>query len=409
MSPLATQAARHRLRTLEISARREATRALKVLGARPLGERPDYVEFWPEVVDAREFSDLSTRVNCYLGDVDLPFYLPGTRFEIDPGLVPHMEPHLVVDPGWVSKPPEGRGYLVIHHLTPAAVLKLLSHRGAGVAVVDKDLYQMSEMTYWPVRERLAWPAYPSAECSLGRLRDRFSGAASAFILATGPSALSVDLVSVNADVRITCNSAVRDRERLDEFKPGLIAFTDPVFHFGPSRYAAQFRRDLLRAVDQCDPLLLCGAEWVGPLMNLQPQLKDRLVVIPRRAGGPWRWPTERDPTTRPTQSVLTNLLLPVAFMLADHVRVAGVDGRQPTETYFWKHGLQYSDELMKSVFDAHPAFFRDRDFGDHYVRYCDEIEALIQAGEAAGRTVEAAAPSWIPAFRRRGASEPVPA
>jgi hypothetical protein len=394
------------LRSREVAARRQLTRGLKTLGLRPAGERPDYVEFWPPVRDAKEFSDLSTRVNCYLGDIDLPLYLPGPRFDLDPQLIPYMEPELVKDPGWVSERPPGRGYLVIHRLAPTAVAKLLSHGGAGVAVVDKDLYQLSEMTYWPVRDRLAWPSYPAAESSLARLRERFPSSRTSFILATGPSALTVDLKSLEADVRITCNSAVRDRQRLEDFKPGLIAFTDPVFHFGPSRYAAQFRKDLLAAVDQCDPLLLCGAEWVGPLMNLLPQLKSRLVVIPRRAGGDWRWPTDRDPTTRPTQSVLTNLLLPVAFMLSDHVSVAGVDGRQPTETYFWKHGLQYSDELMKSVFDAHPAFFRDRDFGDHYDRYCGEIEALVLAGEAAGKTVEGAAPSWIPAFRKRGAPEP---
>ncbi len=227
------------------------------------------------------------------------------------------------------------------------------------------------------------------------------------MLATGPSALSVDLAAINAEVRITCNSAVRDVERLRAFRPTIIAFTDPVFHFGPSRYAAAFRRDLLRAIEICDPLLLCGSAWVSPLLNLMPELADRLVAIPFRAGGSWRWPTKRNPTVRPTASVLTNLMLPVAFMLADHVAVAGVDGRQPTENYFWKHGLQYSDELMKTVFDAHPAFFRDRDYEDHYDVYCAEIEAFLQIAEQAGKVVEGAAPSWIPAFRKRGASEPV--
>jgi hypothetical protein len=399
-------ALRQQMHSREIAARRQTTRALKLAGLRPLGERPDYVEFYPEARDAEEFSDLSARVACYLGDIDLPLYLPGPRFDLDPTLVPYMQPQLIVDPGWVSDRPAGRQYLVVHRLTAGAIAKLLSHRGAGAAVVDKDLYQTSEMTYWAVRDRLAWPAYPSADTSLKRLRDRMPDARTSFILATGPSALGVDLKAVDADVRITCNSAIRDRERLSAFRPDLIAFTDPVFHFGPSRYAAQFRSDLLSALEYCDPLLLCGAEWVAPLLNLLPQLSERLVAIPRRAGGAWRWPTDRDPTTRPTESVLTNLLLPIAFMLTDHVEVAGVDGRQPTETYFWTHGLQYSDDLMKSAFETHPAFFRDRDFEDHYVRYCEQIEALICAGEAAGKTVEAAAPSWIPAFRSRGADEP---
>ena len=273
-------------------------------------------------------------------------------------------------------------------------------------MVDKDLYMLNELSYWRVRDMLGWPNYPSAETSLRRLRERATGAESSFILATGPSALEIDLAKVDADVRITCNSAVQDEERLRAFRPTIIAFTDPVFHFGPSRYAAAFRRDLLRAVDTHDPLLLCGHQWVSPLLTIAPELADRLAVIPSRPGGRWRWPTDRNPTVRSTQSVLTNLMLPAALMLTDHVVVAGADGRRPTENYFWKHGLQYPEGLMQTVFEAHPAFFRDRVYDEHYDLYCEEIEDFLQVAEQAGKVVEGGSPSWIPAFRKRGAGEP---
>jgi hypothetical protein len=387
-------------------ARSLAYKAFRLLGLRSLTASADYVEFAPSTRDAQEFSDLSTRVHCYLGDVDLPFYLPGPHYTLEPASVPYMEPDLVQDPGWVGERPAGVPYLLIHRVTPGSMTRLLSHRGAGAMVVDKDLYLLTELAYWRVRERLAWPNYPSADISMRRLLDCAKGANSAFILATGPSALSVDLEAVDADIRITCNSAVQDIERLRRFRPTIIAFTDPVFHFGPSRYAAAFRRDLTRALDISDPLLLCGSDWVSPLLTLMPELESRLAVIPFRTGGRWRWPTKRDPTVRSTTSVLTNLMLPIAFMLADRVYVAGVDGRQPSETYFWKHGLQYSNDLMKTVFDTHPAFFRDRDYEDHYDNYCAEIEAFLQTAERAGKVVKGAAPSWIPAFRRRGSPEP---
>lgn len=387
-------------------ARHWVYRGLSVLGLRPPTDSADYIEFTPAVRSAREFSDLSTRVSCYLGDVGLPLYLPGPYFKLDPSSVPYLEPALVRDPGWTSERPRGIPYLLVHRLTPASFARLVSHRGAGANVVDQDIYKLSEMSYWRVRERLAWPNYPSADTSLSRLKNRFEGAQSSFVLATGPSALTVDLDAVDADIRITCNSAVQDTDRLRAFRPNIIACTDPVFHFGPSRYAAAFRQDLLRAIDLCDPLLICGSDWVSPLLNLLPELQERLVVIPFKRGGPWRWPTVENPTTRSTESVLTNLMIPVALMLTDHLLVAGADGRRPTENYFWKHGLQYSDELMATVFDAHPAFFRDRNYEDHYEQYCQEIETLLQTAERAGKIVEAAAPSWIPAFRKRGASLP---
>jgi hypothetical protein len=404
-----TEAAYGERKIRETKARHWAYRGLGVLGLRPPTDSADYIEFAPAVRSAREFSDLSARVSCYLGDVGLPLYLPSPRFELDPSSVPYLEPELVQNPGWTSERPRGIPYLLIHRLTPVSFAHLVSHRGAGASVVDKDIYKLSEMAYWRVREKLAWPNYPSADTSLSRLNDRFQGARSSFILATGPSALTVDLDAVDADIRITCNSAVRDTDRLRAFRPNIIACTDPVFHFGPSSYAAAFRRDLLRAIDLCDPLLLCGSDWVSPLLNLLPELEDRIVVIPFKRGGPWRWPTKENPTTRSTESVLTNLMIPIALLLTDHLSVAGADGRQPTENYFWTHGLQYSDELMKTVFDAHPAFFRDRDYEDHYDRYCQGIEDLLQTGERAGKVIVGAAPSWIPAFRKRGALEPIAA
>lgn len=368
---------------------------------------PDYLEFIPGVRSQTEFNDLSTRVATYFGDLDLPLYLAGPRFDIDPATVPYFDPGLVRDPGWTNVRPDGRRFLIVHRLTPSTVRAYLTSRQPG-RVVDTDLHAYSEMEYFAARDDVSWPRYAPAEQALERLQSLAGTSRSAFILATGPSALAVDLKKVDADLRITCNSAVRNMERIREFRPNVIACTDPVFHFGPSRYAAEFRRDLLRAVEEVDALVLSGHDFAGPLLNLVPELHERLVVIPTQQGGPWRWPTDRNPTVRLATSVLTNLMLPVALMLADTISIAGADGRQPTENYFWKHNpsLQYSDELMQTVFDSHPAFFRDRDYEDYYEQHCADIEALIELGESSGKTIVGAAPSWIPALRARGAPEP---
>lgn len=104
---------------------------------------------------------------------------------------------------------------------------------------------------------------------------------------------------------------------------------------------------------------------------------------------------------------MTTLMLPLALMLADDVTVAGADGRNPTESYFWSHSprLQYSDEMMGTVFAAHPSFFRFIDYRDYYDEFCRSLEELISMGERAGKTVTALTPSWIPAFTKRGAPD----
>jgi hypothetical protein len=234
--------------------------------------------------------------------------------------------------------------------------------------------------------------------------------ASAFVLATGPSGRSVDLKSVSSEVRITCNSAVRDVDLLSALRPNVICFSDPVFHYGPSRYAAAFRRDLLRAVDQTDALLVTTELYAGLLLAHHPELAERLVILRVLKGNaPWQWPTPQRMAVRLTSNVLTTLMLPIAFALTDRVEIAGCDGRQSGENYFWHHNprAQYGDELMVSAFDAHPAFFRDRDYADYYDDHCRDLEALLLTAQAAGKVAMGVSPSYIPALSRRGAPTPV--
>ena len=379
---------------------------MRIAGTRRQRAFPDYLEFIPEVRTAAEFADLCARATCYLGDAELPLFLEGPRFPIGPELVPHMDPSLVRDPGWVSERPSGEGQLVVHRLTTSSVSRIATSRNPAW-IVDPSLFRRAEERYFDLRNTTAWPTYEPIEIGLSRLRERAAGATSAFILATGPSASMVDLDAVDADLRITCNSAVRNPELMRKLRPDIVCFTDPVFHFGPSRYAAEFRRDAVRIASELDALVVCGHRFAGPLLGLEPSLRERLVILPQQDGGPWRWPTDRNPTVRQGGNVMTTLMLPLAFLLARDVQVAGADGRRPTETYFWKHNaqLQYSDEMMKTVFDAHPSFFRHIDYGDYYAEFCESLEQLIGVGEAAGRTVTAVAPSWIPAFVKRGAPE----
>jgi hypothetical protein len=397
-------------KSIQAKYRFNAYRALKLAGHRRARAFPDYLEFTPPATTELEFADLSTRVGAYLSDTDLKFYLPGPRFPLRPEMVPYFEPSLVRDPGWTSERPDGTGCLVVHHLTAKTLSQLVKSRVSG-AVVDTRLHAYSEMEFFALRNATSWPTYAPVETALDRLRGVAGTGRSAFILATGPSALTVDLSSVDADVRITCNSAVRDLDRIREFRPNIIACTDPVFHFGPSRYAAAFRRDLVRAANEVNAIVLCGHDFSGPLLSFHPELSERLAVIPHQLGGPWRWPTSRNPTLRQAGNVLTGLMLPVALMLADEVAIAGADGRQASEKYFWKHNtsLQYSDEMMQTVFDAHPSFFRDRDYADYYEQFCADLEALSELAERSGKAVHGAAPSWVPALRARGATPPTEA
>jgi hypothetical protein len=374
------------------------------------GRSVDYLEFAPPVRSPEELAALSARVNWYLPAAarGLRVHVSGSRIfrEFAPSHAEHMAPELVMDPGWTHARPHGRRHVVLWRVSPTGVAAYLrSVRSA--TLVAPDFAYASDEAFFELHRRFCSTTVPDAGASAARLlRKRTSGRA--IVLATGPSARLVDLEALDYEVRITCNSAVRDKELLRKFAPDVIAFSDPVFHFGPSRYAAAFREDLRDALDITDAVLLTSQYFVEPLLAHMPEIEPRLAVLPFDDEPRWRWPTVEAPGVRVTGNVLTNLMLPAAFALADDVSIAGCDGRSPNENYYWKHNVrtQYNDELMRAAFDAHLGFFQYRSYEDYYDEHCRQLEEFLAVAEKSGKRVSGLTPSHIEALRRRGAPDP---
>jgi hypothetical protein len=201
-----------------------------------------------------------------------------------------------------------------------------------------------------------------------------------------------------------CNSAVRDLGLIETLQPTAICFADPVFHFGPSAYAAAFRADLARALDICDALVVVPEYYTGLLLAHMPQVRERLVSLDDTARD-WCWPNETRAQVRMSGNVLTYLMLPVAFALVDEVDVGGCDGRAAAQNYFWRHNptIQYSEQLMRDCFAAHPAFFRTTNYENYYNRHLRYLDEFLAVGEAHGKQVRGVTRSHIPALLQRGA------
>jgi hypothetical protein len=272
-------------------------------------------------------------------------------------------------------------------------------------VADPALSYTSEHGYSRLREALGLSEGADRTQALQDLLRRGVPSGTALVLGTGPSATTLSDADLGrADVRILCNSAVLNAELVARIRPTIICFADPVFHLGPNRYAAAFRRDLLAAVRSTGATVVVPQDFVRLLLSHHPELESHLVGLAFTRDD-WGWPTEARPAVRASGNVLTDLMLPLGLALADTVLVAGCDGRAPQENYFWKHSaaVQYDGELMSTVFQAHPAFFAGRRYADYYERHCRNVESLCQAAEAAGKTVTGVTSSHIPALLARGA------
>lgn len=372
-----------------------------------------WLEYHPAASSPTEHADISARAWWYLADLDLPVQTTGPPFT--PEDAPWMDPKQVR----MCEPPQayggakaGVGHRLIHRATVGVFLRALVSR-SPMTIVDANVFGAADCWGYEQVRRTHAAVRPAAATQLHpRLRGLIAAGCAerrtALIVATGPSADELDL-NHGYDVRITCNSAVRNIDLLQALRPDIIVFADPVFHFGPSRYAAAFRDDARKAVELTNALLLVPAASANLLLHHSPELAEHVVPFTAEADG-WSWPTlDSDHVqVRRTDNVLTLAMLPAAFAVAAEIHIAGSDGRAPGERYFWRHNarLQYSDKLMETVFTAHPGFFRDRVYADYYASHCRRLDELIAHGEQHGKTVRGVTPSYIPALQQRGAVDP---
>ena len=226
---------------------------------------------------------------------------------------------------------------------------------------------------------------------------------SALVLGTGPSARELEGDHTQWSYRLVCNSAIRDEELMERLRPTHICFGDPVFHAGPSAYAGVFREDLRRVAERYDSVLVVPDYCAPVLAANMPWARGRILPLELANQEGWNIPSERSLTVRNTGNVLTQQMLPIAIGLASRIDIGGADGRKPEERYFWTHSKQhqYSDELMQTVFTAHPAFFRDTDYEDYYEAHCEAMASLVEHAESLGCHIRTVTTSYIPALAER--------
>lgn len=224
-----------------------------------------------------------------------------------------------------------------------------------------------------------------------------------YCFVTGPSFDRYKEFNFEQDsFKVICNSTVKNDEFLEYIgSPDLLVFADPVFHFSPSEYSAVFRDEVLKVYDKYKPYIIVPFDTVGLLLAHYPQLKDRIIGMKGKKGS-FNFPTSDNLWIKSSANILTLYMLPVASSLTDEINIIGADGRNPDEKYFWQHSksAQFGD-LMNTVFETHPSFFRDRDYKDYYDEHCNFLNDLIEYGESKGKKYYSLTKSYIPALKKR--------
>lgn len=363
---------------------------------RPVGDA-DEVTIYPAVDDPTRLTDLLNRLGWYLPEdsVEGVTINVGTEVGIEeagattPAGQPSYEfdhlPLEVHDPGRIGATTADADAVLVHdakaRFNPTALRAL-----RRLEFVDPDFYSGVEPATWGrATNRIRTSGTGTSQELFERLERRASDTNRAYVFATGPSLDEAMEMSFEEEaIKVICNSIVRDEALLSHLDPDVLVFADPVFHFGPSKYASQFRSDMADTLRSYDCIAAVPERHRSLLEHHYPGLE--FVGVSESNDDDPVFPTKDRIKVTPTNNIMTWFMLPIASSLADEVYVVGADGRKEDDSYFWEHNddAQYDDELMRSAVDCHPAFFRDRVYTDYYDQHVETLSSYLEYGERRG-------------------------
>jgi len=200
----------------------------------------------------------------------------------------------------------------------------------------------------------------------------------AILFGTGPSIDQYDQIGFDHSwLKIICNSIIKNRDFMESVRPDAITIADPVFHFGSNPYAEKFRIDLVERCIKYDFFIFAPSFNVPLLVEHYPEIKHRIIGL--EYGNSIKIPTLESLEVKGTDNIFTLFMLPVSASVAQSVYCLGMDGRKKSESYFWEHHHEYQYlDLIPSVKDAHPSFFRDRNYSKYSKKHCNNVEKHLK-------------------------------
>lgn len=397
-----------------------AYRGLQFLARLGHESTPRNVLLYPAINDSDRLGNLLNRLGWYLPERTL-------RHDVEV-LVPT---DLDIEEVRSHTPPEQASYETTHlpltRVNPAETPEKASaadalltwdadYRTALTALRNLPKVEIVDPTYYSGFEPYNWGSFmdrlrtdPGDVSALFERLEIQAAAERAYVFATGPSLERAEEFTFEDDaVKVVCNSIVKNEDLLTHIAPDVLVFADPVFHFGPSRYANRFRSDAVRAIREHDCLAVIPERHRSLFAGHFPDVD--LVGLESADVDTPIFPRHNDLRVMGTNNVMTWFMLPIASALADEVNIIGADGREEDETYFWDHNedAQYDEDLMESAVECHTSFFRDEIYSDYYQNHCETLAAFLEYGESQGVTYRTLTDSHVDCLAERTVPETKP-
>ncbi len=235
-----------------------------------------------------------------------------------------------------------------------------------------------------------------------KMTEKIGPVEKAYLFGTGPMVTEYKAFDYSDGLSIICNSIIFDDEMLEYVKPKILAFGDPIFHFGISQYASTFRKKLTGVLQKNKMYLIIPFNYYRLFAYHFPQYNNITIAIPFEYDRPINLNLIDNFYLYPSSNVLTNLMLPIACTFANEINLLGSDGRKKIDdSYFWKHNSRTQiNDKMENIKEAHPSFF-NIDYNEYYDGHIRILGEYLDALEKSNKTYKTLTPSYVPVLRKR--------
>lgn len=385
-----------------------------------------YIGFFPCVNTGSELSDLVYRASWhlnFLSGFQFVFYSSNKNLTLSDirgpsGFSPEVEENVDDFKNKIKIVYVNNGIAEEHVRLASAIIKwkednadlnkfLKEHAKCTIYRTDSKLVRQEGSFYIQcafdlLQEKEQLIAESSAKFS--KLYNKLGTFARSWVLATGPSVENYVDHDFDNCLTIACNSTVLDDDLVRKCDPKILVFADPIFHFGVSEYAGEFRKVVANRLDTTDITIIVPFKYYALLLSVFPDYSERIIGVPFNHEIDFNVDISKDFIVKTTSNILTLLLLPVASTFSDSVNILGCDGRSfDDDDYFWGHGKTVQiNSKMQNIQEVHPGFFKI-DYNEYYYEHCHTLECQMQKSETFGKQFVHHANSFIPALRDRNA------
>lgn len=203
------------------------------------------------------------------------------------------------------------------------------------------------------------------------------------LIGSGPSIKELENLNLdyNNIIPIICNSVIKNIDLLKKINPKITVVSDTVFHSGYSKYAEEFRKALVIALDLFEEMILIVPErdYKIYLENLPFKYKTRIYSIKSQNKKNFNLNILDNPTIKSTSNVLSLLMIPIASTISNNIMLIGFDGKTSKDkSIFWKYDDKSQFDTINMTKKAHPSFYKVS-YDLYYEKHCSELQYLVNS------------------------------